>query len=124
MKKYKSSSIYNYQQMSEKKFKRQKKLAIFIMEDYIRLSDLFYQTNNFINLDNPEKDNYFKPEEKFSGFNKLFILAGISDPIHKDQFNALTFKKVKELRKTTHTVKEKAQLICDAWLAKAVELGE
>ncbi len=124
MKKYKSISIYNHQQMSEKNFKRQKKLACSIMEDYIRLSDLFYQTNNFINLDNPEKDNYFKLEKKFSGFNKLFILAGISDPIHKDQFNALTFKKVKELRKTTHTVKEKAQLICDAWLVKAVELGE
>ena len=69
-------------------------------------------------------DNSFKPEEKFSGFKKLFILAGISNPIHKDHFEELTFKKVNELRKTTHSVKEKAQLLCTAWLAKAVELGE
>ena len=105
----------NHDDFSQKRKQRDLKLARLIVEDFIKLTDLFNTTNEFINYKNPKKDNLFGAESEFHGIKKLFILWEIEDKNEKEHLLELTFDMVYQFKNSDLTEKEKAFKICAAW---------
>ena len=120
--KYNEKSFYRWNKFSKKELDYKGRIAHDMLVDFIETNNIFYATNEFINYDNPDNDNYFRAEARLLGVKKLFTLGMITNPDHQALIEDLVYGMVEKFRKSSFSTEEKATKIAKALRAKILTL--
>ncbi|MDA7777955.1 hypothetical protein N9H57_05525 [Flavobacteriaceae bacterium] len=117
----KDTSFYNWPNFYKDEKKLNAEILCGILEDFFIIKDWFNTFNDFINHDNPEKDNISRVEEKLHGIDFIFKIGKIEKQEHQDILEELIYKSALNSNNLSSPV-ERANHTCNLIKEKILEL--